>query len=579
MDTSGAGRPLVDGRFELLARLGSGGMGTVWRARDVSLDREVALKEVQPPDPAVTEANPALALTLRERAVREARALARLAHPHVVTIHQIVEPPDGSHPWIVMELVPGGSLHDRLQHGPLPVSEVLRIGLDVLSALRAAHAAGVQHRDVKPANVLMRPNGSAVLTDFGIAALRGTTGLTATGDLIGSPEYIAPERIRGEEGHPASDLWSLGMLMYVAAEGVHPLRRTTGMATMVAVLEEPIPTPTRSGALGPVLSQLLVRDPDARPDAERLELLLRAAANGSPATASGSAPAAPTAAPGPFVPAGPYGSPTPQHTTPGFGPANPYAPHPQQGGHPSGGYPLPGYPGATAPVLPTPARSTRRRGPLTALAVVAVLAAGTAGVVKLLPDGDSDGNNSARGGSSSSNNPAPSASDPSASSGDDSPATGGSATGTAVKGSQLTPAGVRAAIAAFKQVAGTDKVKDVNFYEDFAWASITPKGKTGIYDKYEYRNGVARRLGPGSTLDPDDKPIDLATVNWDALPGLFKRADKELNVEKPTMRYVIVDRGLIDKVASMRLYLSDEYGGGYLESDLKGTVTRSMPRS
>ncbi|MGW7311355.1 serine/threonine-protein kinase, partial [Streptomyces sp. NPDC054835] len=257
MDTSEGGRQPVDGRFELISPLGSGGMGTVWRARDTALHREVALKEVRPPDPAIAAAHPGLALQLRERAVREARALARLAHPHVVTIHHIVEPAphSGGHPWIVMELVKGGSLHDRLAQGPMPVSDVARLGLEVLSALRAAHAEGVLHRDVKPANVLLRPDGSAVLTDFGIAALQGATNLTATGDLIGSPEYIAPERVRGQEGNPSSDLWSLGMLLYVAAEGVHPLRRATGLATVVAVLDEPIPAPVRSGPLGAVLQE------------------------------------------------------------------------------------------------------------------------------------------------------------------------------------------------------------------------------------------------------------------------------------------------------------------------------------
>ncbi|MGW7332751.1 serine/threonine-protein kinase, partial [Streptomyces sp. NPDC054840] len=277
MDTSEAGRQLIDGRFELVAPLGSGGMGTVWRARDIALHREVALKEVRPPDPATAAAQPGLADQLRERAVREARALARLAHPHVVTIHHIVEPPEGvdGHPWIVMELVKGGSLYDRLASGPMPPADVVRLGLDVLSALRAAHAEGVLHRDVKPANVLLRPSGSAVLTDFGIAALHDSTGLTSTGVLIGSPEYIAPERVRGEEGLAASDLWSLGMLLYVAAEGVHPLRRATSLATVVAVLDEPIPAPVRSGPLAPVLERLLVRDPAARPDGAQLEQLLR----------------------------------------------------------------------------------------------------------------------------------------------------------------------------------------------------------------------------------------------------------------------------------------------------------------
>ncbi|MFJ5547510.1 protein kinase [Streptomyces sp. NPDC093225] len=629
MDTSEAGRQLVEGRFELLGRLGSGGMGTVWRARDISLDREVALKEVQPPDPSVTEGNPALAATLRERAVREARAMARLAHPHVVAIHQILEPADGSSPWIVMELVQGGSLNDRLQHGPLPVSEVARIGLDVLSALRAAHSAGVNHRDVKPANVLLRPNGSAVLTDFGIAALRGSTSLTATGDLIGSPEYIAPERIRGEEGHPASDLWSLGMLMYVAAEGAHPLRRTTTMATMVAVLEDPIPSATRSGALASVLAQLLVRDPDMRPDAERLELLLRAVAanpGGSGADVAAAVPPAPAAgfgaatpvgtAPGPLSGGTPVpGTPVPGTPVPGapghgtpvpgaasnpyasspygagqFGPAaaSPYAPQPHAPGYggPSGPTgPLGGTLGplGTTTAVPQPgvAKPPGRGSRVIGAAVAVGMIAGLVTLATQLPifDTEDDHGSSSGGGA----NPSVAASrtpgsGQTASGGDDSGSDDGGGS-TAAKGNLLTPANIRKTVSAFAAAASKDVI-EVTFYEEYAMAEISPKGRTDAYDNYRYDSGadIATRTGPGSTLDADDKTIDLNKVNWDALPGLFKRAEKELNVKNPTMRYVIVDRGLIDKVASMRIYLTDDYGAGYMEADLNGKVTRVMPR-
>ncbi|WP_202475264.1 serine/threonine-protein kinase, partial [Streptomyces sp. SID8385] len=276
---------MIGGRFTLLAPLGSGGMGTVWRARDEVLHREVALKEVRPPDPAMT--GPEAAATLRERVLREARALARLSHPHVVTIHQIVDAGAGTHPWIVMELVPGESLADRLQRGPLLPQEAAALGRQLLAALRSAHAAGIHHRDVKPANILLRTDPgvpgppSAVLTDFGIAALQGSTALTATGDLIGSPEYIAPERVRGRDDHPASDLWSLGLVLYVAVEGHSPLRRATTLATLAAVLDEPVPPPVRSGPLAAVLGALLVRDPEARPDAATLDRLLTEAASGS----------------------------------------------------------------------------------------------------------------------------------------------------------------------------------------------------------------------------------------------------------------------------------------------------------
>ncbi|MFJ2307144.1 serine/threonine-protein kinase [Streptomyces sp. NPDC087787] len=267
----GAGEDLVDGRFQLIERLGSGGMGTVWRAQDTVLQREVALKAVRS-DAEVSDVS-------RERVLREARALARLNHPNVVTIHHIVDA--DPHPWLVMELVPGPSLQERLSVGPLTPVEAAGLGRPVLSALRAAHAVGIHHRDVKPANVLLRADGPAVLTDFGIAGMRGSASLTATDELVGSPEYIAPERIRGHDDDPASDLWSLGLLLYVSVEGISPLRRATTLAALAAVLEEPVPPPVRSGALAPVLQALLVRDPAARPDAERLDAMLARVESGS----------------------------------------------------------------------------------------------------------------------------------------------------------------------------------------------------------------------------------------------------------------------------------------------------------
>ncbi|MCC9742090.1 serine/threonine-protein kinase [Streptomyces sp. MNU89] len=310
---------IIDGRFELLERLGSGGMGAVWRARDRALQREVALKEVRPPDPAAAGAGPGAGRVLQERVWREARALARLSHPHVVTIHHIVDD-EGPYPWLVMELLSGGTLQDRLDtRGPLTPAEAARIGRELLSALSAAHAAGIHHRDVKPANVLLRPDGGAVLTDFGIAALQGSVTLTAVGDVIGSPEYIAPERLRGRDDLPASDLWSLGMLLYVAVEGVNPVRRATAVATLAAVLDEPVPPPRRAGPLAPVLAELLERDPAARPDAARLDRLLAAAAEGS--TAPPPPPTAPTL-PGVPHPSDPLHT-APTVTTAGSGPPAP----------------------------------------------------------------------------------------------------------------------------------------------------------------------------------------------------------------------------------------------------------------
>ncbi|WP_405452672.1 protein kinase domain-containing protein [Streptomyces erythrochromogenes] len=564
MDTSEAGRQLIDGRFELVAPLGSGGMGTVWRARDIALHREVALKEVRPPDPATAAAQPGLADQMRERAVREARALARLAHPHVVTIHHIVEPAEGTdgHPWIVMEMVRGGSLHDRLESGPMPPAEAVRLGLDVLSALRAAHAEGILHRDVKPANVLLRPDGSAVLTDFGIAALHDSTGLTATGVLIGSPEYIAPERVRGEEGLAASDLWSLGMLLYVAAEGTNPLRRATSLATVVAVLDEPIPAPVRSGPLGPVLEQLLVRDPAARPDGAQLERLLRdaSAALGTGTGTGSGAGVAPLAAPpvaSPVVP-GPYGQFGPYEPTPAGSPHTP----PPYG--PGGGSP---YAAATTPV--PVASAPRRRPALIGVALTAALAAGVFGIVQLLPDGGS-GDDKAKGGAATTSATPPVRDASSA------PAPKASAQkADAPRGSMMTPGNVRTALEAFKKQTGTTTFVDMTLYDGYVLASIPTAAGAETVDSWQYRDGVASRTGPDGTVEEGEPLIDMAAVDWDKLPGLMERSQKDLKVEKPTSRHVIIDPWMMDQTPSIRTYLSDEYGrGGYVLWGIDGSLRK-----
>ncbi|MDJ0343468.1 serine/threonine-protein kinase [Streptomyces sp. H10-C2] len=291
-DPPGSPERVVAGRFALLGRLGEGGMGTVWRALDRVLQREVALKEVRLPGGSTQEV-----AQVHGRVLREARALARLQHSHVVTIHQVVD--DEPFPWLVMELVAGLSLKALLDQGPLAPARAAGIGSDVLAALRAAHEAGIQHRDVKPANVIIRPDGSAILTDFGIAAMVGQPGLTEPGYIIGTAEFMAPERAAGLPGGPAADLWSLGMLLYVAVEGSNPLSRDTPLATLIAVREDPLPTPSSAGPLAPVLRTLLVRDPALRPSAAELSRMLTEAVRTATRAGPGEIRYAPTRLNGP----------------------------------------------------------------------------------------------------------------------------------------------------------------------------------------------------------------------------------------------------------------------------------------
>ncbi|MFE0672812.1 serine/threonine-protein kinase [Streptomyces sp. NPDC058867] len=279
MSEQGAGRGskelVVGGRYRLLERVGSGGMGTVWRAHDELVEREVAVKQPRLPGEPEDEAFRRAAHRLH----REARAAARVDHPSAVSIHDVVVEEDGL-PWIVMELVRGESLHETLRRGPVEPAETARIGLAVLGALRAAHSVGIVHRDVKPANVLLGAHGRVVLTDFGIAHVQGEESLTATGEFVGSLEFVAPERMSGRTAGPASDLWSLGVLLYAAVEGWSPFRRTTVESTLAAILSADPPEPERAGPLAPLLSGLLAKDPGQRPDAEETAAALAAAATG-----------------------------------------------------------------------------------------------------------------------------------------------------------------------------------------------------------------------------------------------------------------------------------------------------------
>ncbi|ARF74700.1 serine/threonine protein kinase [Kitasatospora albolonga] len=275
----GAANRVVGGRYRLLSRLGHGGMGTVWRAHDQVVDREVAVKEPRVPDHLGEREH----ATAHRRMQVEARAAARIDHPSVVTVHDVVV--EDGRPWIVMELVRGQSLGDRLQEGILDTREAARIGLAVLDALTAAHTAGILHRDVKPDNVLLGTADRVVLTDFGIAQVEGEQRLTETGAFIGSPEYISPERVLGQHPGPASDLWSLGVVLYAAVEGMSPYRRSNTPATLQAVLSAEPQLPARAtGAFGLLVMRLLRKDPAARPSAAEVRRVLQETAAPAPVT-------------------------------------------------------------------------------------------------------------------------------------------------------------------------------------------------------------------------------------------------------------------------------------------------------
>ncbi|MFI6335982.1 protein kinase [Streptomyces sp. NPDC050535] len=269
---------LIAGRYRLVEQIGRGGMGTVWRAGDEVLSRDVALKRLHV-QRHLTDDELA---TLYERTRREARSAARIAHPNVVVVHDVVD--DEGLPCIVMEYVPSTTLAALLKGGEaVPPGEAARIGLGMTAALRAAHAAGVLHRDVKPGNVLLGPDGRVVLTDFGIAMASGTSTLTRTGEILGSIDYIAPERMRGLKPGPAADLWALGATLFQAVEGRPPFRKDTAVETAYAVVVDPVEPMKRAGPLEPLIEALLAKDPDARPSAEETERALRAVPGEAPA--------------------------------------------------------------------------------------------------------------------------------------------------------------------------------------------------------------------------------------------------------------------------------------------------------
>ncbi|MEY2246834.1 serine/threonine-protein kinase [Streptomyces sp. BF23-18] len=252
---------LLAGRYRLGDVLGRGGMGTVWRAEDETLGRTVAVKELRFPS-AIDEDEKRRLIT---RTLREAKAIARIRNNGAVTVFDVVD--EDNRPWIVMELIEGKSLAEAIREdGLLTPKRAAEVGLAILDVLRSAHREGILHRDVKPSNVLIDHDGRVVLTDFGIAQVEGDPSITSTGMLVGAPSYISPERARGHKPGPAADLWSLGGLLYAAVEGVPPYDKGSAIATLTAVMTEPVEQPKNAGPLENVIYGLLAKDPEQRLD-------------------------------------------------------------------------------------------------------------------------------------------------------------------------------------------------------------------------------------------------------------------------------------------------------------------------
>ncbi|OKK17184.1 serine/threonine protein phosphatase [Streptomyces sp. CB00455] len=395
---------VLGGRYRVTSMIGRGGMGVVARAVDELLNREVAVKVLR----AFTDADGPELADLRSRMRREAQAAARVRHSGVVTVHDVTE--ERGLPVIVMELVDGPSLDDVLaERGTLGPREAAAIGAKLMDALDAAHRVGVIHRDVKPGNVLLERGGRVVLTDFGIATMdragdEALAKLTRSGAIVGSLDYLPPERAQGQEPGPASDIWSLGMTLYAAVEGTSPFRRTSVWSTLSAIVTEPLPEPRRAGPLTPVLRALMAKEPQGRPTADQARAMLEQVAAGSGHGGVAPAPSTPTA-PSVAAPAPPPASfgPPPPAAGPGAAPFHQSQPfhqaHASQSPQARRQPPYVGYPPLTGPAgaarQHTAAVDGLRRRSRTVVVVAAAVVVLAAGGLTYALTGSSGGKNAA----------------------------------------------------------------------------------------------------------------------------------------------------------------------------------------
>lgn len=403
---------LVAGRYRLQRQLGGGGMGTVWLARDELLGREVAIKQVL----TAVGISEAEADQQRQRALREGRIAARLSHPHAISVYDVAQ--EGNQPWLVMEYLPSRSLAAVLtEDGVLRSDQAAQIGAQVADALAATHAAGIVHRDVKPANILIgeggRVEGLVKITDFGISHASGDITLTQTGQITGTPAFLAPEVAQGHEMTEASDVFSLGATLYTSIEGAPPFgMEENALAMLHRVAGGSIVPPRRAGSLTEPLLRMLAADPDARPSMVEVrdELAKLAAGRDGDTTTvllartdlRSSAPGRNRTAAFPVDPATPPPTPPPNppptRTTPTPDPAPAAAAAPAGAGTAAAVADRPPVqaPPASPPAPPPAPRRKRRRGAWIAAAVAAVLAVGLVLLLVLDPFGGDDGGTEAQ---------------------------------------------------------------------------------------------------------------------------------------------------------------------------------------
>jgi serine/threonine protein kinase len=524
---------LVAGRYRLGQRIGSGAMGVVWQAHDERLHRVVAVKQLlQQPGLSSAQAEEA-----RLRSMREGRIAARLSHPNAITVYDVTE--DGGQPWLIMEYLPSNSLAAVLQErGPLPPREAARIGAQIAAALTAAHAAGIVHRDVKPANVLIAEDGTVKITDFGISRAAGDVTVTATGMLTGTPAYLAPEVAKGENPTSQADVFSLGSTLYTSVEGHSPFGLSENtFALLHAVAAGKVNPPQSAGPLTALLMQLLRLDPAQRPTMPAAMEALKAVAEGRPI------PSAPLPTPAPAYPVGnpaqaSYAPSSPQYgqsSAPQVGNQTRLDAHPFAEPNPS---PASGsavdlvMAAAEPPATPAERRSSARKAILTALAIITAAAVGVL-VATLLSD---TGKNSS-GANTPTTTQAPAAN-----------AQGATST--------TRPSGTSSSVSQSTK-ANEDLVKE--YYDllpdkvDQAWSLLTVNlqnnsGGKGAFDRFW-----------GSIDDIKVLRIDSSDQNTVVYRLRFERKDKKESRE--TWKARVIEQGgrlLIDTAERIRLGGSDD---------------------